>query len=371
MNDRGKRILFVSSSLSYGGAEKMLCFIANELAEHNYDVTVINLLEHPDDAGRLNKRIKIIELDVIKIRYLDRIHQILKLIRIIRREKPYVIISFKFKPNYLSVIAGKILHIPVIISERCDPSREYVLSGRVKIYWDIINSATGGVFQTEGARGYYSEGMQKRGIVIPNPVILKENISHTVRSGQESGVIISVGRLSNVQKRYDIMLAAFRQFVEKNSHYILKIYGDGEDEERIKQWAVDNHIENNVLFKGRTDHPLQVMDQADIFISTSDYEGISNSLIEAMAIGMPVIATDCTPGGARLLIKHEDNGLLVPCGDIEMISAAMNRMANDDQLRQKCGEQAKKIRTLYNPQKIVDQWIKYIDTVIAAFYGKV
>ena len=361
------KIVFVASSLSYGGAEKMLCFVANGFAENQEHVSVINLLEHGDDVGRLRKDVEVIDIKTTRIRFLDRIEQIVKLTASIRKIKPDVIISFKFRPNFLATIVGKVLKIPVIISERSDPSRECVLRGREKIYWNMINAADGGVFQTAGAMQMYSEAMQKRGAVISNPALIPEGITHTVKEKSETGTIVSVGRLSNVQKRYDIMLAAFHQFYRTNPDYVLKIYGNGEDEETIRSWIAEYHLEKAVFLMGRTDHPLQAMDDADIFLTTSDYEGISNSLLEAMAIGMPAVATDCTPGGARMLIRNGENGLLVPCGDVEMIAAALDRMAGDYQLRQRCGEQARKVKEEYSKDRIMDLWTSYVRHVMQVY----
>lgn len=364
---RMAKVVFISSSLSYGGAEKMLCFVANELAERQNDVTVINLLEHSDDAGRLSEKVKVVELKTVRFRFVNRIDQLLKLILFIKKIKPDIIIAFKFMPNFLGAVVGKVLKTPVIISERADPSKEYILKGREKCYWDVINTADGGVFQTIGAMQMYSDRMQKRGVVIPNPVLLPEMLTHTVKESSQSGIIVSVGRLSNAQKRYDIMLSAFCKFYKKNPEYILKIYGDGEDEETIKNWIKDFQLEDAVFLMGRTDSPLHAMDEADIFLTTSDYEGISNSLLEAMSIGMPVVATDCTPGGARLLICNGVNGLLVPCGDVEMIANALNRMAREYHLRHECGEQARKVKDEFSKKRIMELWGSYINKVIQIY----
>ena len=361
------RVVFISSSLSYGGAEKMLCFVANELAERQYDITVINLLEHTDDAGRLSMKVKVVELNTIRFRVVNRIEQLLKLIIYIKKIRPDIIISFKFKPNYLAAIVGKVLKIPVIISERADPSKEYILKGRVKRYWDLLNTADGGVFQTIGAMKMYSLQMQKRGTVIPNPVLLPEPIMHIVKENGQAGIVVSVGRLSNAQKRYDIMLSAFLLFYKNNPKYVLKIYGDGEDEEKIRTWIKEYQMEKAVFIMGRTESPLHAMDEADIFLTTSDYEGISNSLLEAMSIGMPVVATDCTPGGARMLIRNGENGMLVPCGDVEMIAAALNKIAREYTLRQECGERARKVKDDYSKERIMESWESYINRVIQVY----
>lgn len=357
-------IIFITNSLSYGGAQKMLCFLANQLEQRDYSVSVLNLLDNVEDAGRLNKNIQVTDICTSNIRYLDRVQQLNKIIRKIKSLHPDVIISFTFRPNYLATIAGKILNIPVIISERCDPSQEYDLKGRARIYWNIINQAEGGVFQTEGAMRLYSQRMQQRGAVIPNPVVLEESIIHQVKTNQTPRSIVSVGRLSNRQKRYDIMLKAFSIFENKHKGYTLILYGSGEDEENIRKWITDLGLDHSVFLLGKTDHPLKKMDEADVFLMTSDYEGISNSLLEAMAIGMPAIVTDCSPGGARLLIRDRENGLIVPCGDVERIAHALEELTGDPHLMAKCGSNARKVLMDYHPDAITERWIQYIHHVM-------
>ena len=99
-------------------------------------------------------------------------------------------------------------------------------------------------------------------------------------------------------------------------------------------------------------------------IITSDFEGISNALLEAMAIGMPCVSTDHTPGGARLLIKHGENGLLSPIGDIESLANNMNKFADDSEFAEKCGRTAMDVVTRFSPEKIIDKWEEYITKVI-------
>ena len=359
-----KKICFIANSLSYGGAEKIISFTASGFAERGDRVFLVNLLKNPGDAGRLDSRVTVIPAKAVKIRYLDRLDQTRKILKAVRAIRPDLIISFTFTANYLASLTGKTLGIPVIISERCDPSRELVLKGHVKACWNLINSMDGGVFQTEGAMRYYSEGMQARGTIIPNPAVLEEEIVHRVRANGSSPVVVSVGRLENQQKRYDVMLGAFRLLLRSHPDCRLEIYGTGPDEAPIRSWIAEHGMEKAVRLMGRTDHPLRAMDAADIFLTTSDYEGISNALLEAMAIGMPVVATDCSPGGARLLIRNGENGLLVPCGNTAEIAAALGRMAADHALRLRCGENAKKVREEYDPRRIMDLWTGYADRIL-------
>ena len=111
---------------------------------------------------------------------------------------------------------------------------------------------------------------------------------------------------------------------------------------------------------GITTNPMQDIAKDGMFIITSDFEGISNSLLEAMAVGLPCVSTDHTPGGARLLITNEENGLLAPVRDVEKLAECMCRFAEDSELAKKCGENAKDVLNRFAPTKIIDMWENYV-----------
>ena len=94
-----------------------------------------------------------------------------------------------------------------------------------------------------------------------------------------------------------------------------------------------------------------------MFVSSSDYEGLSNSMIEAMAIGLPCICTDCLGGGTREVMIDEENGLIVPMNDVDAMYCAMKRFADDPDFAERCGENASKIRDKLSVEKIAQQWI--------------
>lgn len=351
-----KRIAFLASSLSYGGAEKMICFVANGFAERGYLVTIINLQEKTGKQQAISEKIEIVNINRSHIRYVAKLLQIVALARNVKKIKPDLIIAFKYTPNYLAALVGKLFHIPVIISERADPFHEHSEKGRARYYRKLINSAEGGVFQTEMAKSCYEKHLVSNGAVIPNPVFRPNN---TDTYSREKHTIVSIGRLDNEQKRYDIMLAAFALFHSKYPDYTLKIYGTGDDTEIIQNMIHNHALDKCVELKGYTSDPYRVLAENEIFLITSDYEGISNALLEAMAAGIPVISTDSTPGGAAMLIENRQNGLLVPRANPEKIAEALEEYAKDEKLRIKCGMNAKLVCEKYAPNTILDMWEQY------------
>lgn len=355
------RMLFISASLSFGGAEKMLSFTAEAMAERGHEVHIANL-RIIADVTNYNRELKpgimihtlSAETGANKLRILK------KLIAIARDIRAEVVIGFTQFPNMYASIVGKVLRIPSIMSERGDPQRTGLGTGvKGKLILSIINCCSGGVFQTEGARSVYSRRLVQRSTVIPNPIFITGEIPFVPYSEREKSVV-SVGRLDNLQKRYDVMLKAFQLFSEKHPEYVLKLYGRGNDEQQIAKWAEELGIADKVQMMGLTTQPMQDIAGDGMFLITSDYEGISNSLLEAMAVGLPCVSTDHTPGGARMLIQDHENGLLAPVEDAPRLAAAMSEFADDLQLATKCGESAKNVINRFAPARIIDMWESYI-----------
>lgn len=351
-------ILFITSGLGLGGAEKMLCFVAEELYARNHKICIANLANTTDVSGY--ERSIAEGILVKKIASRDVKGRISELRNMVKEFSADIIIGFTEIPNVLAKIVGMLTGIPSIMSERGDPNLERIGKGLKNwIVLQLINRSKGGVFQTEGAMAFYGRCLQKRGKVIPNPIFINGKVPFVKCENREKSVV-SVGRLDNFQKRYDVMLDAFKLFSEKHSDYILKLYGRGNDEEQIKVWVEARGIADKVKFMGLTTQPMQDTCRDGMFLITSDFEGISNSLLEAMAVGLPCVSTDHTPGGARLLIQDHENGLLAPVADATALSLALCEFAENPELAKKCGENAKDVVNRFSPERIIDMWESYI-----------
>ncbi len=361
-----KRILFITNSLGFGGAEKMLAFVAGGLCRRGHSVAVVNLNNVPEYVNAhmqtLEEGIRLFSLKLPRGQNKN-VYYIREIRKIAKDFRADVLIGFTTFPNMYARIVGTLLGIPSMMSERGDPAITMGSTLKSRLSLAIINTSRGGVFQTEGARDFYGKGLQKRGRVIPNPIFIKGEIPFVPYDEREKSVV-SVGRLDNHQKRYDVMLDAFAIFSQKHPDYILKLYGAGTDEEQIRRWVEEKGLCERVRFMGLTKQPMFDTCRDGIFLITSDYEGISNALLEAMAIGLPCVSTDHTPGGARLLIKSGENGLLAPMGDSEALAAALCAYAEDPALAAKCGENAKAVTIRFAPERIIDLWEDYIKTLL-------
>ncbi|MBR5140061.1 MAG: glycosyltransferase, partial [Clostridia bacterium] len=334
------------------------------LSKRGLDVSVANLNRVSNYVNThkqtVNDAVRIFEL---QSNVLSTKNNLKFLIDVTKTVKPDVVIGFTNYPNMYAKVMGMIFRIPSIMSERGDPRKTQGYTFKAKISKLLIKSSRGGVFQTDGAKDFYGKGLQKRGIVIPNPIFINGEVPYVSYDKREKSVV-SVGRLDNTQKRYDVMLEAFKIFSKTHQEYVLKIYGIGDDEEKIRSWVEKLELTEKVKFMGLTKQPMQDICSEGMFLITSDFEGISNSLLEAMAVGLPCVSTDHTPGGARLLITDHENGLLAPIGDAEKLAQAMAEFAENPDLARKCGENAKNVTERFAPERIIDLWENYIRKVV-------
>jgi glycosyltransferase involved in cell wall biosynthesis len=293
---------------------------------------------------------------VALIRRLIRIKNITVLLKQI---KPDIVICFGM---LVGVIAPKLLGIKTIYSERGDPGSK-TNEGLV----GIIRSITfpwldGFVFQVKGAKMYFSQNIQKKSVVIPNPVYMKYD-DYTIPNKREK-IIVNVGRLHH-QKNQRLLISAFNEIAEEFPDYNLHIYGqDGGLESELKEYVHWLQLDKRICFMGTTSNLWDEILNASLFVLSSDYEGMPNALMEAMALGIPCVSTDCPPGGPAALIKHNENGLLCPINDVKSLMNCMRLMLKDRERAEKMALLAKEICYTHTVEKVMNQWRNYINQVV-------
>lgn len=362
------KIAIVTHSIGYGGVEKNIAFLSERLVQQGNTVMIIYIkgiipayMEHERMA--FVSDIELIEIEAGQYRGLRRLPQLKKLATVLKKKEIDIVIGFTKYPNFMASIAGKRLKKPAIIAERGDPFVSYTSSFLDRLFLKVISNADGAVFQTIEAGKFYPQKLQNKSAVVPNPIFLTDEVPEIASVEKRNKTIVSIGRLDNVQKRYDVMLDAFKYFSEVHDNYQLLIYGSGLDEEKIKEWIMERSLKDKVRLMGVSKCPIKDMATEGYFLITSDFEGISNSLLEAMAIGMPVVSTDSTPGGAKMLIKDHVNGILVPIRDAKSIATALCEMVENPELATRCGEEAKKVLVDFSKDRIFSLWYDYIQKV--------
>ena len=288
--------------------------------------------------------------------------EIRKMKEIIGEHKNATVISFLQPSIPIMLLAAKNLPNRVILSERGNP--QLLMKKRygkpfIEKYYTRAEAA---VFQTEDAKSVYPEAVSKKGTVIFNP--LKDNLPQSFH-GERNKNITTFCRISN-QKNLPLLVEAFSQVHSKHPEYTLRIIGDAPNEEgRELLRAIDQQLDKLNLKESVKLEPFmknvhEAIIKDAMYVNSSDYEGISNAMLEAMAIGMPVVCTDCPIGGAKATITDGENGLLVPIQNSEALSSAINRVIEDKEFADKLSQNASQIREELSLDKITEKWMQLL-----------
>lgn len=344
-----------------GGVSKALSFVANTCDEAGMEVHCVSMTNEPEtihlNDGILRYRIDTERLNS-KINSL--IHKVLFVFRfrkLVTHIKPDVIIVFR--PDLAKAVLNSTvgLHIPIIGSERGNPQ---IYGGLITKYRTVFNRCDAVVFQTEAARDFYNVSVNSA--IIPNPAISRNNasIDNAVRSGKN---IISVSRLSS-EKNIEGLLNAYAMVKNQLSGRKLILYGDGPQENELKQLSIKLGIENDVFFAGNVTNFTSQDDDSYIFVLNTLSEGMPNALIEAMMAGYACICTDCPIGAPRWLSDNERRVKLVPVKDDKALSEAMVEVALDKDKAEQLATNALEVREVLEPQRVGELWLDLIKEVI-------
>jgi glycosyltransferase involved in cell wall biosynthesis len=355
-----KKIVFIGFLPGFGGAEKSMINVANGLAQLGNDVTIISLKDN-NVAYEIDKKVKYIfipDREGVKIR--KKFNRFLDLKNKLIEIKPDLVISFWVQPAIFAAILSKFIGFKNIYSERGDPTdKEY--SGMLRLLRSIFFKFVDGfIFQTQGAKKCFPRSIQSKGIVINNPVYVRYD--DFVIPQERRKVIVNVGRLHD-QKNQQLLINAFEKIANLFPEYILEIYGDGILKVYLQKQIKHLQLENKVILKGTTKNLFNKIVDASLFVLSSDYEGMPNALMEAMALGVPSISTDCKPGGAREIIDNSKNGLIVKTNSVDELAQAMKYMIEHQKEAEMMGRMAKEICNTHSVDTIIKIWDEYIKKI--------
>ncbi|MCI2048599.1 MAG: glycosyltransferase [Lachnospiraceae bacterium] len=361
-------VAFHLNCLCQGGAERVVSSLANQFAEEGYTVYVatewydtdefeldprvqrVHVGLHPED-GKKNRVTKFF----LRIRYLK---------QFLKEYRPSVLVAFAQRANYRALMAAGGGDIPVVISIRTDPVGHYdALSDRIQIR-RLFPKAAGCVFQTQRQREFFRPYLQDNSKIILNPV--NPRYIGVPKPAVPEKSVVHHARLVDF-KNQPLLCRAFLKVHAKHPDYVLKIIGpDSHDgtKEILDRIIEENHAEDFILLTGGSSAPEQELVKGSVYAFSSDWEGLPNSLMEAMALGLPCVATDCPCGGPAEVIRDGVNGLLVPIRDEDALAAAINRLIEDRELAARLGAQAAHIADTANAQAVFEQWRDYLGSLV-------
>ncbi len=280
----------------------------------------------------------------------------------IKKNPDAKIISFLQPSIPLTLLAAIGLPNRVVVSERGNPTR--ILKKRygynfIKKYYQRADAV---VFQTNDAMAAYPDNISAKGTVIFNPINDKLPEAY---HGEREKHVTTFCRISP-EKNLILLAEAFSKFKASFSKYRLKIIGDAINsseqltltklKERISELGISESVDFIPFTKDV--HPLVIRDA--MYVNSSDYEGMSNAMLEAMAIGMPVICTDCPIGGAKAVIENNKNGILTEVGNAEEMCEAMKKIAGEKAFADKISRNASQIREKMSLENTARKWMELL-----------
>lgn len=357
-----KRIILFISSLQKGGSERVMVNLAEYFQEQKYDVILVTQYQREKEycispkIRRVYSEPDASMLDGGRIRnFCVRFRTLRKLWKTYR---PDVILSFLGKNNLMAVAAAAFLPIKVAVSVRGEPTMEYQGKFMQFIAKTVFRFADGVILQTEQAGQFFPRAVQRKSVILPNP--LNPQFTERKVCADREDLIVAAGRLDE-NKNHAMLIHAFGRIAEEYPTVKLVIYGEGELRTKLEMLIAEKGLTDRISMPGNVNDIADRIGRARIFTLTSNTEGMPNSIMEAMALGIPVIATDCPCGGPATLIEHGVNGLLVPVGDAFALADAFRRIFEDREFEQKLRENARRITETLAPEQVNKKWEDYLN----------
>lgn len=356
-----KKIDFYISSLSGGGAEKVLIYIASKLAKLGHEVAIISLEKRPQFYD-VPDNVILFKYDNTKLGNKEILEDYKCIKNHLFKSNADVSISFLSRCNLLVLCAGLFRKNKIIVCDRNNPLKEhsklaFVISNLLYKRADKI------IVQTRQIKSFYWKKNQSNMSVIENPIDIVSLNSQITEIPVREKVIISVGRLEK-QKDFETLIKAFALIKNKYPEWCVKIFGHGDMKEKLEKLIIQEKLENNVFLCGRTNKPYYEMRKSSIFVLSSFYEGFPNVLCEAMYAGDLCVASDCV-SGPRELIEDGKNGRIFSIGNVDELSNILEEFIkheNELDTMRKRAEQT--VERLYL-DKNIDNWLQVIEETIS------
>ena len=334
----------------------MLSFLMCEFSKREHEVVVYSWNQEwkmLKENNRVGYEIHVLSVPPIGIK--GKLRAYIDLRNELSCKTPDCLIIFSLGLAEVGVWAAKRVGVPILLSERVDP--RYLPTSKLhRILKKLVfRKSDGVVFQTKEIQNCFSKRIRAKGVVIQNP-LLDDNLP-VADIGNPRKEIVAVGRLS-IEKNFEMLIKAFSEL--NLSDYKLRIYGEGPLRQDLQELIEQLRVENRVILEGRVERVVDKIQGADVFVLSSNHEGMPNVLLEAMAMGLACISTDFPSGGAKVLIKNGVNGLLIPVNDKEALKRAISTLVNNQELKYELKRNALKIRVENSKERILPEWESFV-----------
>ncbi len=352
------KYLFYINTLNRGGAERVFSVLANEFCNAGYEVVFVTSFRVPFEYS-LDEKVKrySVEEDEIKDGFLKKnVRRTKALRKIIKAEKPDAVFSTSPEANFRALFATVGIKCKTAITIISDCKHEYASRSYAFLAKTLYRRANGIVCQTGEEKAWFPKSIQKKCTIIYNPI--DEKFFEFEAPENRTGVV-AVGRAVPLKRQIDIVEAFAK--IANDVEDDLTIYGDGPCRDDMLSRVKALGLENRIFLPGKVDDVAERIHDAKLFVHASEYEGLSNAIMEAMTLGLPCLLTDCDGGCARELLEGGKNGFLVDVGDVEALKEKMLLVLNDDKLVKELSEKSKSKAQEFRGERVFEQWKNYIE----------
>lgn len=352
------KVLISLSRVRMGGAERVLLSITEGLIARGHQVTLVTMVDESQDFYKFPTETRRINLDLDR-RAPTVLHsawntflRVRALRKTIRQETPDAVMAFLPVNNLLVSMALVGKDIPLLLSERVYPSKEKrVVRWLQRIMYP---QATRFVTNSTGIDGFYHWVPATKRRIIYNIPVRVDLGGEPVLPDPDRSYVVSMGRFVE-EKNFPLLVNAFADVAADFPQWDLIMLGDGVMQAPCRDLAEALGITERVILPGRISPPFPTLKESDLFVLPSNFEGVPNVLLEAMACEVPVITTDYF-GEPRDVIQHGENGIIVPRNARDALAAAMRSLMSDEVKRQRLAGNAKASLARFNEEAIIDQW---------------
>lgn len=351
---QNKEIIFVAPALGGGGAERVAVALSSYFTAVGYRFTFV-LTKSKTVKYSIPPCVTVI--DEFADPSVKPLQQICYIRDIMKRSPKAIFISFLPHQNMYTLIASTGLPNKVVVSVRNDPRFDFPGNAVLPRVRDALyRKASAIVFQTQAQKNLFPRALQNKGTVILNP------ISGSVPKpflGPRRKAIVTSGRLEE-QKNHGMTIRAFAEFHKSHPDFTLEVFGKGSLEAELKQLANDLGVAESVVFEGFSPDAVEHVRTASAFVMSSRFEGLSNSMLEALAMGVPTVCTRCLGGGAEAVIEDGVNGILVDLDDLAAEVRSFCRIVDDPEFAQTISTRARRLRDELSLENIGNSWRRLI-----------
>lgn len=350
-----KRYIIFNGSLVQGGAERVISILSQRLVDEGFDVEIL-LYYDREIFYSIDNRIKI--TPVCRETGCQNIIKNFFWLRKFFSKTDASIISFLNVFNILAIAATLFMNKKIIVAERSDPYHDPSTFFLRLLRNFMYRFANGVVLQTNHSFNYFSKHLQKKSRVIYNPINMGDVLGLAINTPKQKE-IVTVGRLMEV-KNHEMLIRSFSKIHTQFPEYILKIYGEGPNRNNLESLINKLSLNNCVFLPGATKDVFNTIACAELFVFTSNYEGMPNALLEAMCLGLPVVSTKVA--GATDFIKHGENGYLVDVGDEDELAHVVNYLLSNKEKRAVLAKNAINVSEQLDVNDITNQWISFVES---------